>query len=231
MSYTPYQNVTISVPVSGAVAGSRKTIIAMNSDSGFYGMNLKLGAAAATGIQFPVGNDVAVVINLVYNGGWKIEQDQPHTHDNSLAYTPATNDSVKLRGRSGQTADIQKWQDFSGNDLLALDKDGRLKLKAYRETVTMHSGGVVTIDPTLSSIHRITPTGAITIQTANFADGDSVSLTINAWESSFSSITWPTIYWKDGEVPTLVANMHHWITIWASNGVLWGAYAGGFVEV
>ena len=62
---------------------------------------------------------------------------------------------IIVKSRDGQTADLQKWKDFLGNDLARIDKDGHMYASKITTDDSIVIGGNLTVNGTTTTINSI----------------------------------------------------------------------------
>lgn len=101
--------------------------------------------------------------------------------------------------------------------------DGTTAFTRLRDTVYALTGTTPAIDPANGQVQQWTLTGN-SAPTDSLSSGDSVLLMID--DGAAYTITWPTITWVGGSVPTLATSGYTCIVIWKAGSTLYGAYLG-----
>jgi len=121
---------------------------------------------------------------------------------------------------TGQTTDpsedATRWANLIPDVLNGLATS--LELQRYNETVAT---GSATLDRADGGIQTFTMTANITLA-VTIAAGESLTFHLSAGDTY--AVTWPTITWVGGSVPTLTAD--DVIEFWKIGSTLYGAYVG-----
>lgn len=153
------------------------------------------------------------------------------------------NKALVVQGVSGQTANLQEWQNNSGTALAKITKDGYLATPQISSggttplVITAHSTGLttdadaatITFDLSTSNDHQVQLAGNRILALANDAVGQKFSIILQQDATGSRTVTWWSgILWAGGVAPTLTttANKRDVLTFWKlSAGVYIGAMA------
>ena len=105
-----------------------------------------------------------------------------------------------------------------------LEVSGTSKSNNFKEVVYALSGTTPAIDPGNGGIQTWTLTANST-PTDSLSDGESVTLMVADGAAAYT-VTWPSVTWVGGSVPTLPTTGYAVITLWKVSTTLYGSYAG-----
>lgn len=144
---------------------------------------------------------------------------------------PTKVEIVKITGVSGTTLAAERGyesttaQSFDDGDIISLRATADSFETLVGPTITGYTEAIATASTTLSAENGTIMPYEMTANTT-FTDGlsNGQSFTLHIEGCDTYTVTWPTMTWVGGSVPTLTA--HDVIQFWKLSGTLYGAYVG-----
>jgi len=138
----------------------------------------------------------AAITDIVGDGGGFIRSESKTTNPNTIVPQTSSVIPLTIRGASGQTANLQRWQNSSSTNLVIIFSNGAAAFNSYLTVGTNTQSTTTGIDLRIgNAAHKGVTVRAASSQTANLQEWQNSSGTVISWVDKDGKI-----YYRDDEL-------------------------------
>jgi len=138
----------------------------------------------------------AAITDIVGDGGGFIRSESRTANPNTIVPQTSSVVPLTIRGASGQTANLQRWQNSSSTNLVVIFSNGAAAFNSYLTVGTNTQSTTTGIDLRIgNAAHKGVTVRAASSQTANLQEWQNSSGTVISWVDKDGKI-----YYRDDEL-------------------------------
>jgi hypothetical protein len=138
----------------------------------------------------------AAITDIVGDGGGFIRSESRTANPNTIVPQTSSVIPLTIRGASGQTANLQRWQNSSSTNLVVIFSNGSAAFNSYLTVGTNTQSTTTGIDLRIgNAAHKGVTVRAASSQTANLQEWQNSSGTVISWVDKDGKI-----YYRDDEL-------------------------------
>jgi hypothetical protein len=127
----------------------------------------------------------AAIASIIGEGGGFVQLESKTTNPNTITPQTSTVVPLTIRGVSGQTANLQRWQNSSSTNLAIIFSNGSAAFNSYLTVGTNTQSSTTGIDLRIgNAVHRGITVRAASSQTANLQEWQNSSGVAMSWITS-----------------------------------------------